>query len=409
MAKLTQAELERHPIDRTVAYSLDPCQPGHSLGAVRPVMRAYSLGLREIVLIAAALIFVALASGATAQAVDTDGNPLPAAQPTPESNGWPTAIDPDVVPEPSASIGGTGDRVSDLIAASIPAPPPEGPLPAPAASPRSSAGCAAAKPVIVDTIQFAGLYRTMNAVAGAAKSEWETTGAYIARRQSALNAALAASPFKCPQFVVRVPIVWKFDADTGLMNTNRGGYSAEERVNLSDLQADLGPNTGGIHGGGGSGSLFDDIYVGESRIEAEFHFNVSRYNAAPRPKSAASIAKCLQGALSYPGMYGYELRSTWCRDQHWHVELRVSDDREIPGSFNLTVEEAKRLRETGVLLYLDVTLSYNYIGVDDMRNEWLIFSSLNDAWIGDASGAKFGIPAKIPKETREERLRRLGL
>jgi len=412
VAKLTHSKLERQPIDRAIAYSLDRSQPGHSPAAAQSVLRAYSLGLREIALSAVALIFVTLASGATAQTVDTDENPPPAAQPTPDSSARPMAVDGPAAPEPSASISGTSDRMSDLIAASIPAPPPQGPLPAPAlspaASPRPSAGCASAKPVIVDTAQFASLYRVMNAVAGAVKSEWETTDAYVARRESALNSALATSPFKCPRFVVRVPIVWKFDADTGLMNTYSGGFSAKEKVKPSDLRADLGPNTGGIHGGGGIGGLFDDIYVGESRIEAEFDFNVSRYNAAPRPKTAASIAKCLQGAMSYPGMYGYELRSRWCLEQRWHVELRVAGKGEIPGSFNLTVEEAKRLRATGVFVYLDVMLNYNYIGVDEMMNQWLMFSSLNDAWIGDASGAKFGIPAQIPEETLEERLRSLS-
>jgi hypothetical protein len=254
--------------------------------------------------------------------------------------------------------------------------------------------CASSKPVTVDTAQFATLYRVLSAVPGAAKSEWETTPAYIARRQEAMNVALSKSGFRCPRIVVKVPLVWKFDANTGLLNTYSGGYSAKGQISLDSLEADLGPNTGGMHSV--AGGLFDDIYIGESSIEAEFQFSVSRYNAAPRPKSATTISKCLQGALSYPGMYGYELRSAWCREQHWSVELRIADTFMIPGSYKLPIEDAKRLRETGAFLYLDVTLNYNYIGVSDMQNEWLMFSSLEDAWIGDSSGAKIGAAATIP-------------
>lgn len=255
------------------------------------------------------------------------------------------------------------------------------------APPTSTIDCASTKPVTVDTAQLAALYRVLNSVAGDAKSEWETTPSYIARRQEALNAALAKSTFKCPRIIVRVPIVWKFDANTGLMNTYGGGYSAQGMIELGDLQANLGPNTGGI-------------YRGASKIGANFDFTVNRYNVAPRPKSAASISKCLQRALRPPSVfgYGYELESAWCVDQQWNVELRISNARLIFGSYNIPVEEAKRLRATGVFLYLDVSLTYNYTDVDEEKNKWLMFSSLNSATIGDSSGAQVGVAPSIDPE-----------
>lgn len=254
--------------------------------------------------------------------------------------------------------------------------------------------CAVAKPIVVESSQFASLYRVMSAVGGAAKSEWETTETYISRRQNTLNTALAKSLFKCPRFIVKVPLKWRYDANKGLLNTYRGGYNETNWLGLDDLEADLGPNTGGVSKSGGG--LFDDIYVGEVSIEAEFAYQISRYNAAPKPKTQATIAKCLQGALSYPGMYGYELCSAWCTAQQWDVDLMISNARHLPGSFAVSVEEAKRLRATGVFIYVDVTLSYNYIGSDDMRNKWEIYSSLNGVYIGDAHAEAIRVVSSLP-------------
>lgn len=144
-----------------------------------------------------------------------------------------------------------------------------------AQTPLPAINCSSTKPLIVDTTQFAALFRVLNEVPVTAKSEWETTNAYMARRQAALNVALAKSQFKCPRFIARVPISSEFDADTEMLNT----------------KLDNVPGNRGI--------------VGDE-------FTVS--DAAPRPKPDGHIKECLRLHLYNPSIYlSYKAQSYLCR------------------------------------------------------------------------------------------------